>query len=277
MYGAYGARLRCSSRIDGTEASLGVTRPSRVFDQLKTAYEALKNIPHSRQVVLQIWDSQRDMPNPRPRSKDVPCNLISHLMIRENQLHWLQVMRSNDFVWGFPYNIIQFTTLQEIVAGWLGVSVGPYLHISDSLHIYQRHWNILEQELPEKSGVPENRADLGVNSYGKWAAILRYLVTSASDLSMYKSPTDLISIARNSESLPHAYREWIAVLTAEALRRRGYYSKGWEVIESAGSFWGTSWKQWAVSARSPSLAMMNEATDNRRNKQTNVEESGLVA
>ena len=45
-------------------------------------------------------------------------------------------MRSNDIVFGLPYNFLQFTFLQEIIAGWLNVDVGEYMHISDSLHMY---------------------------------------------------------------------------------------------------------------------------------------------
>ena len=45
-------------------------------------------------------------------------------------------MRSNDIVFGLPYNFLQFTFLQEIIAGWLNVGVGEYMHISDSLLMY---------------------------------------------------------------------------------------------------------------------------------------------
>src|SRR3712207_1347251 len=93
------------------------------LDQLRGADAALRHDRTSRQVVLQIWDAGQDMPDPGPRSRDIPCTIASHLLVRNDRLDWLQVMRSNDFVWGLPYNIVQFTTLQEIMAGWLGVEV----------------------------------------------------------------------------------------------------------------------------------------------------------
>jgi hypothetical protein len=38
---------------------------------------------------------------------------------------------------GLTYtNIVQFTTIQESLAAILGVELGPYIHYSDSLHIY---------------------------------------------------------------------------------------------------------------------------------------------
>lgn len=46
-------------------------------------------------------------------------------------------MRSNDVMRGLPYNIIQFTMLQELFASWLECEMGNYMHIADSFHIYQ--------------------------------------------------------------------------------------------------------------------------------------------
>jgi thymidylate synthase len=50
----------------------------------------------------------------------------------------MQIMRSNDLFRGLPHNIVQFTSLQEVMSGWLGLELGGYHQISDSLHIYER-------------------------------------------------------------------------------------------------------------------------------------------
>lgn len=126
-YGAYGKRIR---------SHFG-------FDQLENAYCALQNTPESRQVVIQIYDVEKDFPidNGQPRSKDIPCNICSLLKVRDGRLEWSQIMRSNDILLGMPYNFVQFTSLQEILAGWLGIEVGSYIHYSDSLHLYCRDIN----------------------------------------------------------------------------------------------------------------------------------------
>lgn len=123
-YGAYGKRIR---------SHFG-------FDQLEKAYYALQNTPESRQVVIQIYDVEKDFPvdNGMSRSKDIPCNICSLLKVRDGKLEWSQIMRSNDILLGMPYNFVQFTSLQEILAGWLGLEVGSYIHYSDSLHLYCR-------------------------------------------------------------------------------------------------------------------------------------------
>ncbi len=122
-YGAYGKRLR---------ANLGL-------DQIEQAYEALLNNPNSRQVVLQIWDAEKDLPKIKgmPNAADIPCNISSILKIRDNKLEWSQMMRGNDLFRGTPYNFIQFTTLQEIIAGWLNIDIGEYFYFTDSLHVYE--------------------------------------------------------------------------------------------------------------------------------------------
>lgn len=137
LHGAYGMRLGCQP-----------TLVKKKLDQVYTAYKILGRYPRLRQVVLQIWDKNLDLPNPKPQSKDIPCSIMSHLMIRDGKLEWLQVMRANDLIWGTPINFIQFTMLQEIMAGWLDVDVGSYVHISDDLAVFERCFNNLNNVLP---------------------------------------------------------------------------------------------------------------------------------
>jgi len=86
------------------------------------------------------------------------------IKLREGKLEWTQVMRSNDLVLGLPYNIVQFTSIQEILASWLGVEVGTYNHISDSLHIYTNKESsvgnsISEYENPDSLGIAKDDFD----------------------------------------------------------------------------------------------------------------------
>jgi len=108
------------------------------FDQLVRGFEALRANPESRQVVLQIWSADDDMPMPdgEPRTGDIPCNIGSSLRIQDGRLHWLQFLRSNDIDRGLPHNLVQFTTLQEIMTGWLGLEIGSYVQVISSLHFY---------------------------------------------------------------------------------------------------------------------------------------------
>jgi thymidylate synthase len=223
-------------------------------DQLKMAYEALKHSPDSRQITLQFWNKSLDMPNPEIRSKDVPCNLVSHLMVRDGKLEWLQVLRSNDFFWGLPYNIIQFTTLQEIMAGWLNIEPGSYVQLSDSLHVYQRHWQDLASVDSAKTTVPQNHADLRISSYNEWESTFRTMVKCALELTECTEVRQLISVENEGSNLPPSYRELLTVLTAEALRRGHFHQEAKEAIVRTSPFWRASWEKWAASTAQNILA-----------------------
>lgn len=157
VHGAYGARLR----------------RARGVDQILGAAAALRATPESRQVVLQIYDPAIDLPGPdgAPRSRDIPCNVTALLKVRDGRLEWTQVLRSNDLHLGVPYNFVQFTTLQEVVAGLVGVEVGAYAHYADSLHVYERE--VQEHDLPPPSEIV-NDDDLRLSAEGFEAFVERF-------------------------------------------------------------------------------------------------------
>ena len=82
-------------------------------------------------------------------SKDVPCTLALQFFIRDGALHQVASMRSSDLVLGIALDIPAFTMFQELLALELGVECGSYTHISNSLHIYQRNYPLVEQILQD--------------------------------------------------------------------------------------------------------------------------------
>jgi len=202
-HGAYGRRLRSHFGID----------------QLQRGYEALRNKPSSRQVVFQIWDSRIDMPTSSGKevSSDVPCNVASILKVRDGKLHWMQIMRSNDVYMGLPYNIVQFTTMQEVIAGWLGLELGEYNQVSNSLHVYtrdlERVYNAQRKPVPlntDSLAFPKSDSE---HFFAELASNIDNLIDNRRKLEPMVS-----KIA--SSSLPESFKNMLSVLTAEAARRR---------------------------------------------------------
>lgn len=115
----------------------------RIF---KTAWANAKNKlrsdTHSRQAVINIYDTNVDL---KKATKDVPCTLSMHFMIRNNKLQLFVNMRSNDLIWGFPYDTFSFTMFQELMAKEIGVEMGSYHHYINSAHIYKRHFEISQK------------------------------------------------------------------------------------------------------------------------------------
>jgi thymidylate synthase len=212
-HGAYGHRIR---RVLG-------------FDQLDRAYLALKAKPSSRQIVLQIWDGRLDFPNSvgTEASPDIPCNVVSILRLREDKLEWMQIMRSNDMYRGLPYNIIQFTTLQEVMAGWLEVGLGEYNQISNSLHVYRSD---LEQIQTWDSEPLTPNTDSLAFAKQPSEEYFRELALDIESIIASKTSTEtLVSIVRNSK-LPTSFRNMLCVLCAEGIRRRRHPRKAEDLI-----------------------------------------------
>ena len=205
LHGAYGYRLRRHLRID----------------QLERAYQALKHEVDTRQVVLQIWDSRIDLPavDGTPANRDIPCNVLAMPKIRDGKLEWLQIIRSNDMFLGVPHNFVQFTCLQEILAGWLGVECGTYNQISDSLHVYDHHWEKVVDS-PPLPYVSPNGDNLGLSRKESDCAFqeLEYRLEQMIDQKTEPEALEELSLWNGASE---GYRNIGTVLAAEALRRRG--------------------------------------------------------
>lgn len=116
------------------------------FDQLEYVIETLKKDQDSRRAIIIINTPFENQIN----SKDITCTMNLQFIIRENKLHMFTNMRSNDFNFGLPYDIIYFTTLQEIVYNKLkkvyyDLKLGTYNHHSISTHVYERDYDMLKK------------------------------------------------------------------------------------------------------------------------------------
>lgn len=104
------------------------------FDQADKVVELLRKDPESRRAKINI-----NTPNEHViETKDEPCTMSLHFMIRDGKLHCTAVMRSNDIWFGFPYDVAFFTELQKMIAEKLHVGYGTYTHFAVSLHVYDR-------------------------------------------------------------------------------------------------------------------------------------------
>ena len=210
-HGAYGYRLK---RHFG-------------LDQVERAYKILSSDPDSRQCVLQIWDPRSDLPfvDGMPRSEDIPCNLTSVLKVRNGRLEWLQVLRSNDLYRGLPYNIVQFTTLQEVLAGWLGLEPGEYHQVSDSSHLYVKdNVHVRRVDFAER-----NNDSLAAPKEISCAAI-RAGVRALEDLSADNIHRENLVSYFSGIDVPSAYRNLVMIAAADNARRKGWY-KEMELLE----------------------------------------------
>lgn len=108
----------------------------RVHGNLARVVQQLQKDESSRQAVLTIFDSHRDL---MADVRDVPCTLSLQFFLRDDKLQMRTVMRSNDVYLGMPYDFTQFIALQGAIAAALDVEMGMYTHSVGSLHVYETH------------------------------------------------------------------------------------------------------------------------------------------
>lgn len=101
----------------------------------------LKQDPSSRRAVLNFRAASEDVSE---TSKDISCTNSMQFILRERKLHAFVNMRSNDVIWGVPYDIFLFTLLQELMAAELEVELGSYFHSAASMHVYDRHFGLCD-------------------------------------------------------------------------------------------------------------------------------------
>jgi len=130
----------------------------------------LKQDKDTRQAVMNIH-----IPEDRHKgNKDVACTLTLQFFIREEALHMIVNMRSNDIIRGFTNDVFQFTMLQECMMLQLrdtypDLKLGHYFHNAGSIHIYELHYEMADQILKEDAidleMIPMDRFDKEICSH----------------------------------------------------------------------------------------------------------------
>lgn len=119
-FGAYGRRLANNANSE---------------DLLNYAMMRLRSDMSTRQCVVSLWNP-RDL---MERKNDIPCTVCWQFIVRQERLHMLVYMRSNDVWLGLPYDVFCFTSVQAMMAKELGVKLGEYVHNVGSLHLYEKN------------------------------------------------------------------------------------------------------------------------------------------
>jgi thymidylate synthase len=118
VYGGYGPRLL----------------RQRGNNQIENVIALLREHSVSRRAVIQIFNAE-DIAS---KHTEIPCTTTLQFFVRDERVHLIVNMRSNDAVIGFPHDVFCFTMLQEIVARTLGCELGSYRHFVGSMHLYDK-------------------------------------------------------------------------------------------------------------------------------------------
>jgi thymidylate synthase len=142
------------------------TYHQRYAPQLDFILSELRREPFSRRAIMSIRDFEVDSANSHPA-----CLQSIQYFIRGGRLDCCVLFRSNDLPEAFYMNAFALIRLQEKVAAELGVPVGSYAHRSNSMHVYEKNFGMLEGYVRKIRG--EAPADLVYEYAGFFAEMMR--------------------------------------------------------------------------------------------------------
>lgn len=120
-----------------------------VFDegnhnQYQSVLEKLFNDPSSRQAVMIYTRPTMHQDWNKDGMSDFVCTNTVQYFIRDGHLDVVVQMRSNDLVFGYRNDYAWQKHVQGMLASDLGLSTGRVIWHAGSLHVYERHYHLIE-------------------------------------------------------------------------------------------------------------------------------------
>lgn len=106
--------------------------------QLNRILKELIDNPDSRRASISIYDGKES----HLHAKDTPCTYALGFNIVKGYLIMQVSMRSCDLVYGFCNDQYCFSQLHQLVADALQLQIGVCNWSIQSLHVYEKHWNL---------------------------------------------------------------------------------------------------------------------------------------
>lgn len=122
------------------------------YNQFQNAIDKLLDNKHTRQSVMIYNRPNMHKDATRWGMNDFICTYAAQLFIRNNILYYLVYMRSNDAIYGYKndrywHNLVFDMSLDVLKSRYPNLKKGDLFWNVGSLHIYPRHFYILEKEL----------------------------------------------------------------------------------------------------------------------------------
>jgi|TARA_B110000879_G_scaffold185598_1_gene246095 thymidylate synthase len=114
-------------------------------DQLSGLMADIKNIPHSRRLIVSAWNP-KDIPV-MAKSGLPPCHTLFQFYVADGRLSCQLYQRSADVFLGVPFNIASYALLMTMIAQVSGLQPGDFVHTFGDAHLYLNHLKQVEEQL----------------------------------------------------------------------------------------------------------------------------------
>ena len=135
------------------------TREGDAIDQIANIIDQLKHNPDSRRIILSAWN-----PEDVPDMALPPCHTMSQFYVQDGKLSCQLYQRSCDAFLGVPFNIASYALLTHLLAREAGLEVGDYVHTFGDAHIYNNHFDQVNEQLSRQ---PLDLPTLEIGGEGK--------------------------------------------------------------------------------------------------------------
>ena len=208
---AYGSRIFKPHDRVCKNLSQNWTQWDYVIDELCRDHD-------SRRAVIHIRSPQDSI----LASKDVPCTLSLQFFLRDDLVHMVVSMRSSDLIFGIAYDVPAFTLFQEMLANDLSarlsrkIGLGEYTHMSNSLHIYDRHFEMCDRILSSGYQLSTHEVPLMPRSSVPLHDLSRF-ESACRDSNSQSEIVDLL----NSLEMQDYWKDWCILLASHRLSKLG--------------------------------------------------------
>lgn len=116
--------------------------PEGEFDQVDRVLFDLKNNPHSRRILTNIYnfDDLHEM-------HLYPCAYSMTFNVSGDKLNGILNQRSNDMLTANNWNVLQYSLLIMMFAQVSGLKPGKFIHVIADAHLYDRHIDLVKEVL----------------------------------------------------------------------------------------------------------------------------------
>jgi len=135
--------------------------PRGSVDQVANLVAGIRNViadPHAseaRRLLISAWNPA-DMPDPK-----VPtgCHTLVQFNVTDGRLSSQLYQRSADMFLGVPFNIASYALLTHLLANHTGLGVGEFVHTFGDAHIYDNHFEAVDEQL-RREPLPPPRLEI---------------------------------------------------------------------------------------------------------------------
>lgn len=126
----------------GYQLSVKHKYPEGEFDQVDRVLYDLKNNPHSRRIMTNIYTFE-DL----HEMNLYPCAYSMTFNVSGDTLNGILNQRSNDVAVANNWNVVQYSALLIMLAQVSNLKVGELVHVIADAHLYDRHIPVVEKML----------------------------------------------------------------------------------------------------------------------------------